>query len=183
MADVSLIPKESKSKSIFVTIFSKIGIWVIVLLFLSLGAYGALYYYNNSLNAEFQDLKDQVEEMNKQRDAEFEKKVLSLERRMLFFEDVFENHTYWSNVFSKLEEVTIPQVRFKDFNGRVSKDGSVNIDLDGHTSGYTYLAKQMVSFLDDKLVSNLEVSNLSLTSEGGIEFSFNVNFLKDILNK
>jgi len=183
MADVSLIPKDYKQKSSLKAIFSKIGILIIVLLILSVGAYLGLYFYNDSLNAQLQDLKSQVEEVNKERDVEFEKKVLSLESAMLIFENIFENHNYWSNIFSKLETLTIPQVIYFDFDGIISKNGSVDLSFDGRTTGYTYLAKQMVSFLDDPMVTNLELTGLSLGSEGGIEFGLNVNLLKDVLSK
>ncbi len=183
MADVSLIPKEAKQKFAFKAIFSKIGIFIIILLILSIGAYIALYYYNNSLNVQLEDLKGQVEEVNEQRDIEFEKKVLSLEGTILIFKNIFEDHTYWSNIFSKLEAAIIPQVALTDFNGIIAKDGSVDLSFDGQTTGYTYLAKQMVSFLNDPMVADLELSGLSLSNEGGIKFGLRVNLLKQVLTK
>ena len=77
----------------------------------------------------------------------------------------------------------MPQVDFTDFSATTKTDGSVSLTLSGSAAGYTYLAKQMVSFGQEKLISNIEVSGITLGTEGGIEFRLSVNFLKDVLIK
>jgi len=182
--DVGLIPKGyGKEKVGFKTIFSKIGILLIGLLVLSLIVYGGLFYYNKSLTEKLSELRTQAEEINRQRDTEFEEKVISLEAVLNSLKKILKNHVYWSNVFSKFESLTLPQVRFSNFSANLKDDGSIGLTISGNTSGYTYLAKQMVSFSQDELVSNIELSEINLGTEGGIEFGLSVNFLGDILLK
>lgn len=182
--DVGLIPKSyGKEKVGFKTIFSKIGILFIGLLVISLATYGGLFYYNKSLSNNLLELQLQTEEINKQRDTEFEKKVISLEATLRNLKTILKNHLYWSQIFSKFEELVIPQAGFSSLNVSLKDDGFVNLVLVGSTSGYTYLAKQMVSFSQYELVSDIEISGIRLGTEGGVEFGLNVNFLEDILLK
>ena len=182
--DIGLIPKGyGKDKVGFKTIFSKIGILLIGLSVLSLIVYGGLFYYNKSLTEKLSELRTQAEEINRQRDTEFEEKVISLEAVLNSLKKILKNHVYWSNVFSKFESLTLPQVSFSNFSASLKDDGSVGLTISGNTSGYTYLAKQMVSFSQDELVSNIGLSEINLGTEGGIEFGLSVDFLGDILLK
>ncbi len=182
--DIGLIPKSyGKEKVGFKTIFSKIGILLIGLLVLSLIVYGGLFYYNKSLTERLSELQTQTEEINRQRDTKFEEKVISLEAALNSLSNILKNHVYWSNVFSEFESLTLPQVSFSNFNASLKDDGSVDLTLSGNTSGYTYLAKQMVSFSRDELVSNIKLSGINLGTEGGIGFGLSVTFLGEILLK
>jgi len=183
MADISLIPKKYKAGFSFKTIFSKIGVFMTVLVLLSLLIYGGLFFYGKSLKVNLEDLKIQAEELNKKRDVDFEKEVILLEKALGNLKIVLKNHLYWSNLFSKLEQLTVPQLSFSDFRGTIESDGSISLSLEGNVPGYTYLAKQMVSLGQEELVSNIEVSSINLGTKGGIEFVLNINFLKDILLK
>lgn len=184
MADISLIPKEyEKRKFGFGKIFSKMGFFIPGLVVLSLLVYGGLSLYNRSLVNQLEKIQSQIVEVEKQRDIDFEKKAISLEKTLNSLKIVLKNQLYWSNLFSKLGELTVPKVSFSNFAGRVEKDDSVGVNLSGNAAGYTYLAKQMVSFSQEKSVSNVETSGITLGTEGGIEFVLNINFLKDILLK
>lgn len=184
MPDVSLIPKDYKQEKLgFKTIFSKIGILAVALIMLSLLVYGGLFFYNKSLNNQLGEFHAQIEEIDKQGDDEFEKEVKFLDSALKSLKTILKNHLYWSSVFSKIEELVVPQVSFSSFKGILKEDDSINLILNGITSGYTYLAKQMVSFNQEELVSGVEVSGISIGTEGGIEFSLDINFLKDILLK
>ena len=182
--DVGLIPKSyGKEKVGFKTVFSKIGILFIGLIVLSLVVYGGLFYYNKSLADSLSELQLQAEEINRQRDTEFEEKALSLESALRSLKTIFKNHVYWSKVFSKFEELVVPQASFSSFDASIGDDGSVGLILSGSASGYTYLAKQMVSFSKDELVSDVEISGINLGTEGGVSFELRVNFLGEVLLK
>lgn len=182
--EISLIPTDYKGEKVgLAPISSKIGILVVVLLILSLLAYGGLTFYNKSLNSQLKEVKDQVAELEKQRDKDFEKEIESLNRALKNLKTALENHYYWSNLFSKLSELTVPLVSFSGFAGQLTENNLVNVVLSGKTAGYTYLAKQMTSFSQDKLVSGIKVLGITLGTKGGVEFSLDINFLKDILLK
>jgi len=181
MPDISLIPKDYKEKIGLSTIFPKIGILIFALLILSLLAYGGLFFLKGSLDSQLADLHNQIDELDKQKDEKFEKEVMSLEKALKSLKTILKNHFYWSNLVSKLGSLAVPQITFLSLDGRLEKDGSVNLILDGRSPGYTYLAKQMVSFSQDDLVLDVKVSEIALSTEGGIEFTLNINFLKEVL--
>lgn len=184
MADISLIPKEYEERKFsFRNIFSKMGFLTSILVVLSLLVYGGLSLYNKSLINQLEKIQSQIGEADKQRDIDFEKKAISLEKALNSLKIVLKSQVYWSNLFSKLEELTVPQVNLSNFNGRTEKNGFVSVTLDGSAAGYTYLAKQMVSFSQEKSISDIGVSGIKLGTEGGIEFVLNINFLKDVLLK
>ncbi len=181
--DISLIPRDYKEGFSFGNILSKMGFFIAGLVVLSLLVYGGLFLYSKSLNSKLNQAISQIEEINKKRDTDFEKKVVSLEKALRTLKILLKEHLYWSGLFSKFEKLTVPQVDFTDFSATTKTDGSVSLTLSGSAAGYTYLAKQMVSFGQEKLISNIEVSGITLGTEGGIEFRLSVNFLKDVLIK
>ncbi len=185
MADISLIPEEYKEKQFnLASISSKIGTLIIALIVLSLLVFGGLYFYNRSLTGKINDLKAQIDNLNKGRDKNFESKVKFLDEALKNSRILLKNHLYFSGLFEEIEKLTVPQVSFSDCDAILNSDGSLNLTLSGKTSSYTYLAKQMVSFSQDKkLVKDVKVLKISLGTAGGIEFSLTVNFLKDILLK
>ena len=183
MADISLIPKDYKKGLSIEAIFSKIGIFVFALVIIGLLIYGGLVFYNKSLVKDIKETENKIKELNDQKDKDFEKGAVSLDKALNSLKNILKNHLYWSNVFSKFEKTTVPQVVFSNFSGSINQDGSVALSLNGKTSGYTYLAKQMVSFGQEKMVSGIELSGISISSQGGIEFVLNINFSKDILLK
>lgn len=178
-----MIPKEYKEEKIGIgVIVSKASVLAVVLLALSLLAYGGLFLYQRPLIDQLQDLQAEIEEVKKQRDEDFEEEAESLYAVLKSLNPLLENHLYWSNIFSKIEELTVPRVSFADFNGTIAESGgSPSVTLSGKTAGYTYLAKQMKSFSQEELVSDIKVSGIQLSTEGGIEFGLYINFAKDIL--
>lgn len=181
--EISLIPKEYKEKAGFGAVFSKMGILIFVLLIFAILVYGGLFFYGRSLNNQSNELQKNLEDLNKKRDIAFEKEVISLEKTLKSLKTALKNHIYWSALFAKFEKLTVPQVSFSKFNGELKDDGSPSLLLKGKTSGYSYLAKQMVVLANDPLVSDIKVVGISLGTEGGIDFSLSINFVKDILLK
>jgi len=106
-----------------------------------------------------------------------------LDKSLKGLKEILKNHLYWSNLLSKIENLTLSQVNFSKFSGQLNKNNSVDLIFSGKSPGYSLLAKQMVSFNEDGSVSSLDVSELSLGTKGGIEFELNINLPKDILLK
>ena len=80
--DISLIPRDYKEGFSFGNILSKMGFFIAGLVVLSLLVYGGLFLYSKSLNSKLNQAISQIEEINKKRDTDFEKKVVSLEKAL-----------------------------------------------------------------------------------------------------
>lgn len=183
MTEISLIPKAQKEKTGAESIFSKLGIIVLILFVASILIYGGLFFYNKSLESNLYELQQEIKIVDEQRDIEFEKELIPLEKTLKDLKTILKDHLFWSDLLIKFEGLVVPQVTFLDFSGGLDESGSINLDLNGRTLAYTYLAKQMVSFANENLISDVELSVIKLGTEGGIEFEISINFKKDILLK
>jgi len=183
MADISLIPKDYKARTKIKLSFSKAEIFIGGLIILGLLFYGGLLVYNRSLDKQLEAIQIRIEKVDEQRDIEFEKETILLERSLKNLKEILKNHLYWSNLLSKIENLTLSQMSFSKFSGQLNENDSIDLTLKGKTPGYSLLAKQMVSFNENRSVSSLNVSRLGLGTEGGIEFELNINLLKNILLK
>ena len=182
--EISLIPGEYKGKKrIISTLISKWSVLVIILIMLSLLIYGGLIFYKKELEKDLSSFQDVVDELNKKRDKDFEERAMSLDGALKDLKVILKNHVYWSDLFSKLETLTVPEVVFSEFDSALEKDGSIKTELKGQTAGYTYLAKQIRSFEQEQVISGVEIEKISLGTEGGIEFNMTVIFEKDVLLK
>lgn len=194
MPDVNLIPKEYKKGKIELsTIFSKTGGIVLILLILSLLLYGGLLLYKSKFNKKLDNLEQEKSVINQSIeqavDKETKQAIIDLDKNLDTLKGLFENHVYWSRLFSKIEELTVPQAYFSESSFRILKDieegkqleESVEVSLSGNVLSYTILAKQILSFQEESLVKEVKISEISLANEGGIRFNLGIVFSKDIL--
>ena len=183
MADeISLIPKDYRKRGIKIktALFSSAGILVIILIIISILIYGGLTLYKFSLNKQITEIKKQAQGLDQKRDIKFEGSVISLEKTIDNLKTLFDNHIYWSNVFPKIESLAIPEVTFSEFNGRI-EGNSVKIIISGATNNYSDLAKQMVSFSNDPMVSKVDVSGLRIIGKK-IGFELTLSLSRKILS-
>ena len=183
MDNISLIPKDYKKEGIFKSTSSKIELILVISIILALVLFGGLFFYQKSLSSELEGLQAEAAELEGQRDKEFENKAVPFEKTLKNLKVVLDKHLYWSKLLSEIESLAVPQVSFSNFNGILESDGLVKLILDGNAMGYTYLAKQLTSFGQEKSVLNIETDNIRLGSEKGIDFEFIIKFAKDTLLK
>jgi len=183
VVDINLIPREYREKKEGLrAIFSKITLAILALLILGLLFYGGLLLYKKNLNKNLDNIVKEKKILDSKRDPETEKSMIDLDKKISALKTLFENHVYWSSLFKKIEELTIPEVYFSQAKVNLSDTGP-ELGVEGNTSTYTNLARQILSFQEDSLVEEVKVSGISLGEESGIKFNLSVNFSKDILLK
>jgi len=183
MAEINLVPIEYRQrKERWKKVFSKTTFIVLFFLVLSLLVYGGLLIYAKRLTANLETIKTEISLLAEKRVPEEEKAVVDFDTRLSVLKDVFKNHTYWSNFFTALEKMTIPEAYFSDAKFTLaSKD--LTVTLTATTKTYTTLAQQMTVFQDDPRVSKVLVSGISLSEEGGINFTLTLTLpVKILLN-
>jgi len=183
MVDINLVPIEYRRKGeTLMFIFSKTGGGILILLILSLLLYAGLLFYQSKLNQDLNSIKNEITLLDQKRDPKTEEAIVNLDKKLGVLKDLFENHLYWSKLFTKIEELTVPQVYFSETRFNFLSD-KVDILISGNALTYTVLARQILSFQQEPLVEKVSVSNISLATEGGIKFDLSVLFSKDILLK
>jgi len=183
VVDINLIPREYRErKEGLKGFFSKATIVILVLVFLSLLFYGGLLFYKNKLAKNLESIANELELLNEKRDPATEQAMVDLDKRITILKTLFEGHFYYSAVFEKLEELTIPEVYFSSAKAEFSAN-SLGLNLLGNTSSYTNLARQILSFQEDLLVGKVKVSGIALDDKGKLRFNLLVDFYRDILLK
>lgn len=183
MVDINLIPREYKEKrERFKVIFSKAGGIALILLILSLLFYGGLLFYQGKLQENLNNIKEEINLLNQKRDPETEKAIINLDKNLEILKELFEGHFYWSEVFTRIESLTVPEVYLSKAKLAFLPD-EVSIIFSGNALTYTNIARQIVSFQEDPLVVGVKVGNISLGAEGGVTFDLSVIFSKDVLLK
>jgi len=181
MEEINLIPKEYKGKKAdFRDIFSKTGGIVLGLLILSLLVFGGLLLYKNKIQGKLDEVKQNIVNLDAKRNSNEELAIYYADKKLNIVEGLFRNHFYWSKLFTKIQELTVPEVYFSDFKSSFLNE-KLEVDLNGHARTYTALAKQMVGFKEDSSVEKISLRDTSLSEAGGIEFGFSIIFKKDIL--
>ena len=152
------------------------------LVILSLLFYGGLFLYQSNLKKNLESIESEILIMDSRRDAELEGQILNTDKRINLLKDLFQNHLYWTGIFEKLEELTIPEVYFSKAKLTLSS-GKLEVNVEGSSRTYSNLARQMVSFQEDSSVEKVNVSGISLDEEKGIRFNLLIIFSKNILLK
>lgn len=167
-------PKKGKSSDPGALVFKPqreptkviIGITLVVYIVVVGAFYGILWSYKRSIQSEIQQKKQKTEELRQEERTPLAREVMSFKRRSENLEDLLENHRDWISVFSFLERVTLPEVQYTEFSGNY---GEKLLRVQGLTSSYRNLARQIYIFEDNPNVEDLVISAPHM-DEGGVGF-------------
>jgi Tfp pilus assembly protein PilN len=181
MVDINLIPREYRERKLGIkAIISKTTIIALAVLILSLFFYGGLLFYKKNLVNNLEVINQEILELEQKRNPKTEKAMVDLDKRINVLKKLFENHLYWSNLFEEIEKLIIPEAYFMGAEIKLSGD-ALKFNSSGGTTSYTNLARQILSFQEEPLISSVKVSDIALDEKMGIKFSVSVNFFKKIL--
>jgi len=176
MAEINLVPTEYRErKERWKKVFSKTTFIALFFLILSLLAYGGLLMYSKNLSASLDAIKNEASELEAKRMTDKEDAIATFDTRLEILKDVFANHTYWTNFFSKLEALTTPDSYFSDAKFTLA-DSMITATLKSKTKTYTTLAQQMLAFQNDLSIDKVVLSDITLSEEGGLDFSMILDF-------
>lgn len=150
-------------------------IYLSLLLFLlSLAVYGGLWFINNNLTKSKKELLEQIALKEGELRAEVVEQIFLMEARLRSIRELFSKHTVTSRVFSLLEEVTLPQVRFNNLS---IEPALRRVNLSGETVSFLILSKQISELEKHPLISQIEFRGIS-TSEGKfVEFKVTLTLI------
>jgi hypothetical protein len=171
MAEINLVPIEYREKrEKWKKVFSKTTFLVLFLVILSLLLYGGTIIYKKKLNTNLESIKQEISLLAVKRTPDEEKAIIDLDAKISILKEVFQIHTYWSEVFEKIEALTMQDVYFSDAKLTLEKD-KISLQFSASTETYTSLAKQMLNFQEEPLTQKVQISGIALSEEGGIKFN------------
>ncbi len=166
-------PKPKTPASVYFLFWFSFAL-VIVLLGLSF----FLKYETIILKAEKDKLGSQLIVSQEQKNKEEELSVIS--EQINDFPIIFSKHQNFSKIFSFLKDICHPKVQFTDLD-LVADD--YKISLFGETENFKTLGEQIVILERSEKISDLQISNISLSKEGKVSFNLSFYFSKDLVKK
>ena len=181
MAEINLVPREYREKrERWKKIISLPVIIPFILLVLSLLLYGGLSLYQKDLQGNLDNIGQEIKFLDTKRAPDTEEEIVDLDKKLSLLKTVFQNHTYWSNVFKKIESLVIPEAYLFDA-GLLLGESGVDFTFSANIGTYTNLARQILSFQEDLQLIKVDISGISLEEEGGIKFNLSGIFLDEVL--
>ncbi len=133
-------------------------------------------------------LKGSIEQSSTMLEREREKfdiisirKLTVLDKRLKVSKELLDNHIDLTKLFDILEENTLKNVSFKNFNFLLTDEGA-DINMDGVARSYSSVALQSDTFGENPFIINSIFSNLDVNNDGDITFSFSASVDKDIVS-
>jgi len=149
----------------------------ILLIVVILACFG-LWGYKISLDKGMESLVQRFEELQEQRDLDLETGFMELKERIEVFRSILKERTYSLNVLEMLEESTLPQVYYTNFDVDLAK---FTIGLGAEAADYDTMAKQIVVFEDDSRITDVIFSEVGLKKSGWVNSTLELGLNPDFL--
>jgi len=164
-----LIPKEKIKVPPLISFLFRLSLVLLIILGL---CYFGLKMSISSLKSQIEETKVKIDKIKAEEDRETERQVLNYERKIEDFSKLFSKHKITSYFFDLLRESTHPKVRFSELTLDTE---TASLFLMGETENFKTLGEQVLCFQRNKFVKGLDLSNLSLRKEGGVNFNIDLS--------
>ena len=155
-----------------------IGVGLIVLVLM---VFGGLWLYSESLATKITNQVDELANLEKTRNLDAEKKLITLSKQLSLTSQIIKNHTYWSIGLSKIEAALQNNIQFKSLSTGLA-EGSLNIQA--LSDNYTTIARQLAAFIADDSITDVTLNGVNTLTSGKLDFNTKITFDKSkFLNK
>ena len=146
-------------------------------------SYGGVLIYGQMQKRTFTVVTGPLEGLNKEIGAleSKSKELIAFQSKLVAIKSLFDEHMYWSDVFKKLEDTTLPEVSYVN----ISIAPNMTISVNGVASSYTTLGRQLLAYNREKnFISNAEISSAAAVLDssgriGGVNFSMSLTLQKN----
>jgi len=147
----------------------------VALLLIALLSYLALFFYQNRLSKELALLENQLERTEEE--EELERRVLLYQQKIADYGILLAEHQLKYQlplkIFEFLEKNTHPDIWFSEFN--LDSENNI-VRVSGYTNNFETLSQQMFILQKQETLKSIDLSNVSINREKGIEFEFTLIF-------
>jgi flagellar basal body-associated protein FliL len=128
-------------------------------------------------NFQREDIKKEdaaLQTVGTEQQKEYEREVISYQKKISDFANLLKNHEFASNVFVFMEAQTMPNIWFKQFNLDERNNG---VQLSGESDDMDAFSRQVATFEKNQYVKSVAALNSSLG--GTARLGFNINLTLD----
>jgi len=130
--------------------------------------YGGLNFYNQSLENKINDIDSVLINNNATRDKNKEERISSARIKLIQAKNLLNEHPLWSKGFEKIQNLTLPAVRFKNINTSLTER---KIEFSAIAPDFTTVARQGANFLSEPSIEDIQINQARSLTSGEIEFS------------
>jgi hypothetical protein len=175
MADFQAIEPLNKKKTTgWMTNLITVAVIIFVVVF---ALYFVGVFYENYITKNIADINSKIKDLAKEIPIEDRNEVLTFYSQLINLRALLANHLYPSNLFSRLELITHPQVTFTTFS---YENKTSIIKLEGYARDLNVLAQQLLALQKTTDFVKITVSDIKNTADNvqfGVEINFNPTFI------
>ena len=176
--DIQLLPETRKEIRVKTRGGNKELIIAVGFFALVMAGYFAIFTYKESRLGALALLDLEFQNVEKARDKELEKNLLSLEQQLQVVNPILAGHIFWTKGLGTFESLINPQVRVKSLNLTTDK-----ISLQAVAASYIVVARQVAALFSEESFTLVNLGKVSLLQTDELEFSIELTFDKDKLLK
>jgi hypothetical protein len=160
----------------------------IILFLVALGLAGWVFLEKKLLIQKINTDKQTISTNKNSFETDTIENMIRLDSRIEIAKQIINNHVAMSPIFGFLEARTLKNIRFKNFHfssNSGTADNSVKIDMSGQAKDFQTIASQAEEFgkVDYRsIIKNPVFSDLNLTQDGSVSFSFSANIMSDFVS-
>lgn len=140
------------------------------------GIYFALYSYRVSIFNQAIAVDDQVASLEKQRNKDTEKQLLSLNQQLSVVKPLISGHIMWSQALQRIQAMIAPTVQFSSLTTDLLKKSIV---FKATADNYTTVAHQIAAFYRDPAISDVNLNKITNLTTGRVEFDMELSIDTD----
>jgi hypothetical protein len=137
-----------------------------------LGAYAIIKIQEQDVQDQTETVTEEIKAVRIKIDSQREdlNKALAFQKQLGNFNELIENHIYWTKAFKVIGDNTLKKVVFSQFNGTVQ---TRQVSMQGKAPTYLDVAKQYVAFQQAGDVEKAIFSDVNLQTgeDGGVMFN------------
>lgn len=193
--EVNLMPEELEGDLLLAKKrMVQLGLLVLGSVLVCLMVFAGLFLYESSIENKTTNLEGEIgiveEEISLYR--EMQKAAINLKQRTDTINDLMDEHVYWTNFFTKLEEYTAKNVYFQSFNGDLTGG---RVSLTARAASFLDVGRQLLIFQEaEDFLEGVEINGASVATEitglgensterPVVDFTITLEVLLNIFNK
>lgn len=171
---VEIIPKPVQRTPLWQNVLFYFSLFLLVVAVI---AYFGLVYLEKRSSQDIKDLDKAIAAKWTQKDKSLETEVIDDKKKIQDFSFLLSRHRKAPKFFSSFEKMIHPKVWFSVFNLNLEKS---SVTVSGSTDSFWSLGQQLLIFKRQPLVKQIKLSGVSIATEGGVRFTFNILFSPQI---
>lgn len=150
--------------------------------FLSLVSWSVLFFYKQQLISNNEQASISLDKRKQSFEVPSVAEIISSSRKISAASRLIKNHKTPSVIFDFLENYTLKDVSFSDFNFSSSVEKGIIVSMTGLTKGYSDIALQNEVFKNNSAIKEAVFSDFGPDSKGMVKFNIKLTFIPSFIN-